>query len=253
MMKKLYRMAVLFLLLLSGCSSKIPLEHVSEASTNHLEEAKEGWRLVLHQHVNEFGRVDFQGVAGEIAQLEKWLSYVAAHSPDQSPQAEQFNSKEKRLGYYIDAYNALAMYGVLRSGVLPEDKIQFFLLRKYQVGNEWMSLYELENELIRKEHDLRIHFALNCMSASCPPLQQTTWDADTLDEALEQATTAFINDPKQVWIAHKTQTIWVSELFDFYPEDFGPLIPLINQYRQEPVPTDYKIAFIPYNWALISQ
>jgi hypothetical protein len=60
---------------------------------------------------------------------------------------------------------------VIRSGVRPEQKIRFFLLRKYRVGGEDMSLYALENDIIRPLGEPRVHFALNCMAVSCPRLR----------------------------------------------------------------------------------
>lgn len=241
---------LLFAFIFTGCSSTIT---IPTQSVENYQSAKTKWRSVLKQHVDAKGLVDYQGVERNILVLEHWLNFVAKYGPNNEQEDGQFVTSKQRLSYYIDAYNALAMYGVLKSGVLPEDKIRFFILRKYPVMGESISLYHFENEIIRKEGDPRIHFALNCMSVGCPYLPAITWNADRLDQQLEQATVQFINDPRNVYLKKDMHEIWVSEIFDFYPEDFGDLIAYINQYRQEKVPVDFTVKFIPYDWLLNRQ
>ena len=248
-----HRLFFPLLLLLGGCSTSIDLpsdQPIADAAGSH-----DAWRQVLERHVDAAGKVDFAAVDNDRRLLERWLGYVAEHGPNRQPDnaTGPFATKSKRLSYYLDAYNALAMYGVLTAGVLPEDKVRFFLLRKYRVGGEWMSLYYLENELIRAEGDPRIHFALNCMSASCPRLPQVPWRAESLEEQLNSATREFVNDERHVRVDHGAQTIWLSAIFDFYESDFGPLQDYIDSYRAEPLPTGYRLKFLPYDWSLNSQ
>ena len=46
----------------------------------------------------------------------------------------------------------------------------FFYDRKVVVGGEETNLYKLEKEVLRKQKDPRLHFALNCGSESCPSM-----------------------------------------------------------------------------------
>jgi hypothetical protein len=162
-----------------------------------------------------------------------------------------------RLAYYIDAYNALAMYGVIRSGAIPKQKIRFFLLRRYLVGNEEMSLYALENDVIRPLGEARVHFALNCMAKSCPRLPREPWDAARLEEQLQAAAVEYFNTPYDVQIDDAARRVHVSELMEFYEEDFQKeapsLIGYVNQFRKQPIPIDYSVEFIPFNWKLNKQ
>ena len=249
-MKRLINCLILSACILTGCSTDITIPY---QSVNNYPSAKAYWRSVLTKNVNAKGLVNYKGVEHDIVALEHWLNFVAQYGPDNEQEKGQFATKVQRLSYYIDAYNALAMYGVLKSGQLPKNKVRFFLLRKYPVMTQKMSLYYFENEIIRKENEPRIHFALNCMSVGCPYLPAMTWDEDTLDQQLDQATVAFINDPRNIYLKKELQEVWVSEIFDFYPEDFGDLIDYINQYRQEKVPTHFTIKFIDYDWSLNSQ
>ena len=59
-----------------------------------------------------------------------------------------------------------------------------------------MNLRHLENNILRKEFkDPRIHFAINCASASCLYLPDKLFHAENLDEHLDKLTQNFINNP----------------------------------------------------------
>ena len=248
-----HRLFFPLLLILGGCSTSIPLP--PDQPTANAGQSRDAWRQVIERHVDAAGKVDFAAVDKDRQLLERWLGYVAEHGPNRRVNGATgpFATKAQRLSFYLDAYNALAMYGVLTAGVLPEDKVRFFLLRKYRVGGEWMSLYYLENELIRAEGDPRIHFALNCMSASCPRLPQVPWRVETLDEQLDAATREFVNDRRHVRVDHGAQIVWLSAIFDFYDDDFGPLRDYVDRYRDTPLPASYRLKFMPYDWSLNSQ
>jgi hypothetical protein len=70
------------------------------------------WAAVLSRHVDDKGRIDFAGVAAKPQDLEVFVAWLATTSPAKDPGA--FPSKEARLAYWLNAYNALAMYNVVR-------------------------------------------------------------------------------------------------------------------------------------------
>ena len=168
----------------------------------------------------------------------------------------------------INSYNALSMYNVLQSGI-PQthaglNKVKFFALRKFEIGGRSMSLYGFENDIIRPyaraRHDPRIHFALNCSARSCPVLPRTPFMADTLERDLESETKAFFARPENYRVDDATQTVWLSELLNFYPEDFVPdAAPSLAAYAaryaalssgQTPPPSSYATRFVPYDWTI---
>ena len=55
-----------------------------------------------------------------------------------------------------------------------------------------MSLYALEHDVIRGFGDYRIHFAINCASKSCPPLEATPFRGRDLDARLDAAAERFV-------------------------------------------------------------
>ena len=146
------------------------------------------WSRVLDRYVNDQGQVDFRGLAGNSADLNAYVDYIARVSPVSAPQS--FPTREARMAYYINSYNALAMFNVVRMGI-PESlngltKLRFFWLNQFQVGGELMSLYSLENRIIRPMGDERVHFALNCMSVGCPRLPRKPFAAARLEEQLDR-------------------------------------------------------------------
>jgi len=244
--------AVVFGWVVCGCATavRIPDQVVPSAS-----DAQDSWAQVLRDRVDDQGRVDFVGLGEHPMALDKWVAYVAAVSPATHP--DRYPTVEDQLAYYIDAYNAMAMYGVLYSGVLPEQKIRFFVLRRYPIGGERMSLFALENDIIRPYGEPRVHFALNCMSASCPRLPREPWTGTALDAQLEAATVEFFGAEKNLRVDDDARRVNVSEILRFYTEDFVAegtnLIDYVNRYRSTSIPADYSIEFIPYDWTLNQQ
>ena len=243
------------ILMLSACATPVllpPTATVIGKTSLDEKSAKAAWARVLARHVDTQGRVDFAAIAAAPQDLETWLAYVATVSPRSHP--KRFANKQAQLAYYIDAYNALALYGVIRSGVLPAQNVHFFLLRTYAIGGEQMSLFTLENDVIRKFGDPRIHFALNCMAASCPRLPQQPWTSERLDQQLDAASREFFNTERHLYLDDQQKIVYVSEILDFFPADFLAVAPsltaYINRYRQQPVPVEYRVYFIPYDWSL---
>lgn len=217
------------------------------------------WTNVLAHHVDARGRVDFSGLAKDRAGLEEVVKFIAAVAPASSP--ERFPTPNARMAYYLNAYNALAMYGVLDAGVPKRfgwfGRIRFFVLRKFTMGGRAISLYRLENSVIRPLGDPRVHFALNCMSVSCPRLPQSAFTANALDEQLAAAAREFASEKRNVDVDNGRKELRISGIFKFYTRDFLAKAPslagYINQYRLSPVPTDYKIVFDDYDWSINDQ
>ncbi len=218
-------------------------------------EAQAAWGRVLETRVDDRGRVDFAELSKAPGDLEAFLRWVAVAD-------ERRMETLERLAFRINAYNALAMYGILRAGI-PENldslaaKVRFFVLPRYEVAGRRLSLYRFENAVIRPEADARIHAALNCMSGSCPRLPRDPFTAEALDEQLEREARLFYDDPRNVSVDHERKTIQLSKILRFYTRDFlsetSSLTAYVNRHRQETLPEDYRLEFIPYDWTVSQQ
>ncbi|MEO7723460.1 MAG: DUF547 domain-containing protein, partial [Chthoniobacterales bacterium] len=111
-------------------------------------------------------------------------------------------SKKEQLAFYINAYNAWILHEAL--GKYPTKSVKdllftFFTGQRIKVAGEEMSFNHLEKDIIRpKFNEPRVHFALNCASRSCPPLNPEPFRADQLDAQLEKLAVGFVNSPRGV-------------------------------------------------------
>ena len=250
---------VLLVMLTSACATRVPAPSVEQAPALSPQAAYDIWDGVLNRFVDRRGRVDFAALADDRAALDRFVAWVYRVGPDSHP--ERFADRDAVLAYHINAYNALAMYNVLESGI-PERlgflaRVRFFALRKVQVGGRPISLLDYENDVIRPLEEPRIHFALNCMVVACPTLPREPFRADTLEARLEREAHAFFADPKHLRVDDEARVVHVSEILDFYTGDFtrpaGSLIAYINRYRDPDIPGDYEVRFIDYDWTVNKQ
>jgi len=217
------------------------------------------WARVLQRYVNERGQVDFCGLANDPDDLRAYLDYIGRVSPQSVPAA--FPTREEALAYYINSYNALAMYNVIVSGSPKElgwlTRFWFFGGRRFTIGGKAMTLYTYENRVIRPLGDERVHFALNCMVVGCPQLPSQPFSGEHLDAQLDAAARHFFSEPRNLQVDPAGGTVRVSSILKFYMDDFlkrsPTLIAYINRYAATDIPSDMKIEFIPYDWTVNTQ
>jgi hypothetical protein len=210
------------------------------------------WGRVLAEHVDSDGAIDFVGLRERPRDLEAYVAWVAGHGPRSTPAL--FPTRESRLAYYINAYNALAMYQVVATPRRPEEQVRFFVASRVPIDGRTMSLYALENDVIRPLGEPRVHFALNCMGRGCPRLPRAPFTAERLDTMLDAETRRFLDDPRNVQVDPPLRTVRLNSTLRFYTADFlaaAPSLPAyVNRYRSAPIPEDYRVRFIPYDWTL---
>ena len=225
-------------------------------------EARDLWSQVVTRFVDEQGRTNFEALAADRSALDEFVAYVERVSPATAP--ELFPRRADVLAYHLNAYNALAMRGVIDEGVTDGfnsffKRQLFFRWRKVTVGGRSMSLSSYENEVIRPLGEPRVHFALNCMVRSCPRLPQSAFNADELEAQLDAAAREFVNDVRNVRVDAAAREVWLSAIFDFYTEDFAAdgkpqgLIEYVNRYRSAPIDLGLAVKFMPYDWTLNRQ
>lgn len=238
------------LALLTACSTLVPAPAAPPATA---AAAGAAWARVLQRFVDRQGEVDFAALSRERADLDRYVRYVADTPLESLPDGNE------RLAHMINAYNALSMFNVIDSGIPHTHagfkKVSFFISRKLTIGGRVMSLYSLENDVIRPLGDPRIHFALNCSALSCPMLPREPFTAAALNAQLDRESTAFFAQPQNFRIDPANRSVWLSEILKFYSEDFVPvparsLIEYANRYAPQPVPPHYAVCFTPYDWTI---
>lgn len=170
----------------------------------------------------------------------------------ESPSAD----KKQQIAFYCNAYNAWILHEALEkypTNSVKDALFTFFTSKRITVAGQQTSFKALEDNVIRKLGDPRIHFALNCASRSCPPLSRQAFTAGNLDGQFESMAKGYINSDRGVRFNAATKTAELSKIFDWYKDDFkgeGGPVAFINKRRSSPLPADAKITYQDYDWGL---
>ncbi len=226
--------------MLTGTSS-----HGSLGPASHLHDR---WDRLLKKHITTEGKVSYRGFLSDTAELNRYLYQLRVSPPNASwTRAEQ-------TAFWINAYNAFTISLILRHypcssirdlhGGKPWD-VPFVV-----IGTERYTLNQIEHDVLRKTlFDPRLHFALNCAAASCPPLRQEAYSAHRLDVQLDDAARYFINNHRfnQITPHHAR----LSMIFLWYEKDFPSGIrAYVNRYAHIRLLPDATLEFLPYDWSL---
>jgi len=165
--------------------------------------------------------------------------------------------KQQQLAFYINAYNAWILHEALDKYPTKSVKdalFTFFTGKRITVAGQQMSFNALEKDTIRSKFgEPRVHFALNCASRSCPPLNRAAFSADKLDGQFETLAKGYVNSEHGVQFNAATKSAELSKIFDWYKDDFkadGGALAFINKRRATPIPADAKISYQDYDWNL---
>ncbi|TVZ53076.1 DUF547 domain-containing protein [Dokdonia sp. Hel_I_53] len=209
------------------------------------------WDILLKKYVNKKGLVDYKGFQNDRAALTSYLDQLSSLSPSNNWSVQEL------LAYYINLYNAVTVDLILDNPNVKsiKDTDAPWTKNRVTVNGRNLSLAGIENGILRKMNEPRIHFAINCASISCPPLLREAYTAGSINEQLDRATRDFINSEKN---NIKKNNVELSSIFDFYTKDFyrgsnESLIPYINEYATVKVNTNAAVTFLPYNWDLNDQ
>ena len=201
---------------------------------------------------------------------------------------------DEQLAFWINLYNTLMVDAVIEFNI--QQTVQeikgFFARIAYAVDGYRFSADDIEHGVLRanaghpaipgkqftakdprtafalKQFDPRIHFALNCASRSCPPIN--VYLAENIDQQLDLATRNFINGG-EFNVDVKTLTVTLSTIFRWYAPDFGGttlnqlgygdftnILKWVGQYLNEghvrtrllENPKVFKVKFKDYDWSL---
>jgi hypothetical protein len=211
---------------------------------------------VLKRHVLNNGTVRYAALKADIDPLRHFVEQLATTSPDSHPAL--FPSREQKLAYWINAYNALVLYAMVREYPEKKDRLGgvlgkavFFYRMKHIVGGQSRSLDDIETNSIRSAGDPRVHFAIVCASTGCPWLSRDAFTGERLGTQLEERTKVFLSQDRNVRIDAASRRVTVSKIFDWFKKDFGgdPLR-FIARYRPELGSGKWQVRYFDYDWSL---
>jgi uncharacterized protein YceK len=210
---------------------------------------------VLEAHVSN-GVVNYPAI-----QMDDRLPAYLAQLDRVDPNA--FVTSNERLAFWINAYNAFAIKGILDhySPVSYVGRYRYFIGQDYRVGGVAINLYDLERQvLIKQFQEPRIHFAIVCASMSCPKLQPWAYEPDQLERRLDRVSREFINDPTRNRFDRAQKVASLSMIFKWFDDDFtraaGSVLTYIIRYVNDPelvqdlMRSEYRIEYLDYDWSL---
>jgi hypothetical protein len=161
------------------------------------------------------GGFDYRGATGQDKKrLAAYLATVGAARPSEM-------TADELKAFYVNAYNAMAISIALERYPIKSirDVDGAFQKIERKVGGEALTLDAIENRL-RALSDARIHFAIVCVSESCPPLAPRAYTAAGISAELDRQARAFVNDPKKNGIDRNAGRVALSKIFDWNAKEF---------------------------------
>ena len=198
-------------------------------------------------------------------------------------------NRNARLAFWINLYNTLVLDGVIALGVqrsVMERRagITFFRQAAYLVGGQRMSCDDVEHGILRANRghpfypgrqfpssdprlrwviepfDVRVHFALNCASRSCPPIR--AYLPEKLDSQLDLATRSYLS--ADVQILPEENALYLSSIFKWFATDFGGregIIDFVLSHLSDTTERTWlmqqrsglSLRYKPYDWRLNSE
>ena len=224
------RFAAIAALLLAGLPAGLLAMPAAAVTPAGKPVSHASWTALLGEFVKRspdgVNRVDYRGLKarGE-TRLKTYVAMLEGARPSaMRPQA--------RKAYWINLYNAktldivLSRYpvGSIRDISLPgpdgKPADGPWSAKLLKVEGAELSLDEIEKRILGPEFkDVRVHYALNCLSIGCPNLLPEAFIAGRLDRQLDGAARAFVNHPRGITI--KPGRVEASSIYEWYEGEFG--------------------------------
>jgi hypothetical protein len=237
---------------------------VSLAEVNHAP-----FDRLLQKYVDEEGLVAYRrwkATPEDMQTLDEYLTRLGAVDR-QLP-----SSRPAQLAFWINAYNALTIKGILRE--YPTSTIRnhtSYVPGNYNMWTDLLlriddrdvSLDDIEHQILRKMGEPRIHFALVCAAKGCPPLRRRVYTADGLEEQLSDNARRFFARPTNFEADAGSRTVSLSELLDWYGSDFARTpaeqVRWLRPYFPAPERLGWldageiTVKYLTYDWSLNDQ
>jgi hypothetical protein len=244
-----------FAFVVAGCSAMDPMKQ-GTFPVDHMILTE-----LLQKHVNSNGLVDYRSMQNDSAELRRYLEELSNNPPN-----DENWSREEKLAYWINAYNAFTLDLILQHYPVSSIKdigasLQVPFINSpwdmafVRIDDEFITLNNIEHNILRKTFDEpRIHFAINCASISCPNLRRYAYTSDSIEFQLSQQAIDFINDPSKNILG--AEVIRLSKIFQWFGSDFTKdqtKQEFINNWSKQPINSDADIDYMDYDWSLNDQ
>ena len=197
----------------SNASNETPIDH------SQWQDILQAYVVEDETRINYVAYADFEEEDKNL--LNNYITTLSSIDP------RQHNDNEQQA-YWINLYNALTVKLILENYPLESITKLGKNLTSFGpwdddatvVAGQTLSLNDIEHQILRPIWgDARVHFAVNCASIGCPNLQTTAFTSANLNELLDKGATEYLAHPRGM--RFEGETLVLSEIFDWYGEDFG--------------------------------
>lgn len=187
---------------------------------------------------------------------------------------EQLHTDALRLAFWLNGYNAFVQLLLRQQQGLYTRRKAFFRRKAFVVAGMRLSLDDIEHGILRRSRiwwglgflqdplpsafekafrlqtpDCRIHFALNCGAASCPPI--AVYRPEIIHAQLDLATRAYLSTGAQY--DSRKNAVYLPRLFLWFCGDFGGrkgILKLLEHCGIIAAGSRPKMRFKTYDWNL---
>ncbi|MDV6033824.1 MAG: DUF547 domain-containing protein [Phycisphaera sp. RhM] len=228
------------------------------------------WNKLLAKYVDSDGRVDYKrwhASGPDQTSLDDYLKHLSTASIT----ADEKTTRAHRLAFWINAYNALTIKGILRE--YPTTSIRNHTPKlwgyhiwhdlKLHVGHQPFSLDDIEHQVLRKMGEPRIHFAIVCASIGCPRLLSEAYVPERVDEQLTINAKDFFSRSQNFRHDVSGKRFYLSAILNWFGEDFGDgqseVLRRIASWlpdstaQRAALGNAVSIVYLDYNWQLNAQ
>ena len=184
------------------------------------------WDAILKKYVDKNGQVNYKSLKASANDSQVLDNYIQSLSTASTSAKAK---REAQLAYWINAYNAVTVKGILREYPTSSIKNHVSKLGGYDIWNDLqlvaggrpISLNDIEHKVLRKMNEPRIHFAIVCASIGCPRLLNQAYTAEQLNKQLEVNASDFFSRKQNFQFDEANRRFHMSALLDWFGGDFG--------------------------------
>lgn len=169
------------------------------------------------------------------------VDQLAALEPQQL--AAALTTRDEKTAFWVNTYNGMVQYLLTRNPQLFDDRGAFFSTPSYTVAGHLFSPNEMEHGIIRggenrfglgfipqffpnkfertfriRGGDSRVHFALNCGAADCPPVE--VYVPETFNEQINNRVRKYLKNHSEIKEEEGKKVLYTSPLFSWFRGDF---------------------------------
>ncbi|MEM1305777.1 MAG: DUF547 domain-containing protein [Planctomycetota bacterium] len=252
----------------TGADTLVGTPAPASARVSHDAIDHAGWDALLRRFVDAEGRVDYRAwkaTPDAVASLDAYLGLLSTGD------AARPAAREATLAYWINAYNAVTVKGIL--DVYPTTSIRNHTAKlwgyniwknlKLQTPAGPINLDSIEHKVLRNMNEPRIHFAIVCASIGCPRLLNEAYTADQLEYQLTANAEHFFAQRQNFQTDAGANTVRLSSILSWFGKDFGPntaaQLATIGPYLPNDADRAFvtrpgvRVAYLDYDWGINEQ